>query len=32
MTTTYDTIVIGTGRARPFLAQRVAASGRKFDY
>ncbi|HLV95830.1 MAG TPA: FAD-dependent oxidoreductase [Candidatus Acidoferrales bacterium] len=29
MTTTYDAIIIGTGQAGPFLAQRVAASGMK---
>jgi choline dehydrogenase-like flavoprotein len=27
MTKTYDAIVIGTGRAGPFLAQRLAGAG-----
>jgi len=29
MTKTYDAIVIGTGQAGPFLAQRLAAAGMK---
>src|SRR5512135_3691006 len=29
MTTTYDAIIIGTGQAGPFLAQRLAAAGMK---
>jgi pyruvate/2-oxoglutarate dehydrogenase complex dihydrolipoamide dehydrogenase (E3) component len=29
MTTTYNAIIIGTGQAGPFLAQRLAASGMK---
>jgi pyruvate/2-oxoglutarate dehydrogenase complex dihydrolipoamide dehydrogenase (E3) component len=29
MTTRFDAIIIGTGQAGPFLAQRLAAAGRK---